>query len=67
MKTYVKPSIEVISVKTSENIADNWIKTMYTRAAEATEWVQASGAQEYNSLTDLTGSDINDPSKMPVV
>ena len=34
MKVYVKPALEVISMKTAENIADDSIiKTIYTKAA----------------------------------
>lgn len=36
MKTYMKPALEVISVKTSENIAaDTFIKSFYKKAAGA--------------------------------
>ncbi len=37
MKSYVKPALEVISMRTSENIADNEgiIATIFTKAANA--------------------------------
>lgn len=52
MKSYVKPTLEVISMRTSENIADNnIIKTIYTKAAG-----DISGTYEYIG----TGSSYND-------
>ena len=62
MKSYVKPSIEVISMKTSENIADNLFKTIYTRAVGATSsdiaYTELSGAATYNPSVDLSGSEV---------
>ena len=56
MKNYTKPSLEVISMKTSENIADNLIKSMYTKAAGDTEYGYVGSAVHYDELRDLTGS-----------
>lgn len=56
MKTYVKPTIEVISMRTSENIADNnIIKTIYTKAADATEYNTVTSGT-YSEDYDITGS-----------
>ncbi len=55
MKAYVKPSLEVISMKTSENIADgngnivaDVLASVYVKASEGTEYSYASTA-EYDS------------------
>lgn len=60
MKTYVKPTLEVISMKTTENIADNLIKTIYTRTSEATGFVMQEDAATYDATRDLQGSDISE-------
>lgn len=51
MKLYEKPSIEVISMKTAENIADDYglIKTIYTRAAGAES---TTGIGGYTQMAD---------------
>ena len=57
MKSYVKPSIEVISMRTSENIADNLIKTLYTRNAEGTYTLSDNGTgHSYVASEDITFS-----------
>ncbi len=62
MKSYVKPSIEVISMKTSENIADNLFKTIYTRAVGADSsnisYTALEGVATYNPDADINGSDV---------
>lgn len=60
MKTYVKPTLEVISMKTTENIADNLIKTIYTRTSEAAGFVMQEDAATYDATRDLQGSDISE-------
>ena len=57
MKNYTKPSLEVISMKTSENIADNLIKAMYTKAA-GDDGYAYTGSEAYNEAYDMTGSTI---------
>lgn len=64
MKLYVKPALEVISMKTSENIADDSIiKTIYTQAANSTGYTNGGFDDEsstgvYNARVDAYGSDI---------
>ena len=57
MKYYAKPSLEVISMKTSENIADNPIKTLYENVGAG--YTVVDGAQNYDSVADLGGSVVN--------
>lgn len=62
MKSYVKPALEVISMKTAENIADDSIiKTIYTQAAGATGYTNdgtlAGSTATYDAQTDAFGSD----------
>lgn len=57
MKYYAKPSLEVISMKTSENIADNPIKTLYENAGAG--YTVVAGAQNYDAVADLGGSVVN--------
>ncbi len=53
MKAYVKPALEVISMKTAENIADDSIiKTIYTKAAGQTSYETMTTA-EYNESADM--------------
>lgn len=56
MKSYVKPNLEVINMRTSENIADNFIKTIYTKAAGSTSYVENTAAGSYDSTLDIVGS-----------
>lgn len=57
MKTYTKPTLQVINMKTSENIADNdFIKTMYTKTAESNGQYQLEGLKPYDAGVDLFGS-----------
>ena len=61
MKLYEKPSIEVISMKTAENIADDsLIKTIYTRTIGATGsnggYTAMDDAGRYDSDADINGS-----------
>ena len=56
MKNYTKPSLEVISMKTSENIADNLIKTMYTKASVGSDYGYVGSAAAYDAMIDMTGS-----------
>lgn len=57
MKTYTKPTLEVINMRTSENIANNLIKTLYEKTAQSGgQYQQVSGLQEYDERTDLFGS-----------
>ena len=55
MKSYVKPALEVISVKTSENIAaDTFIKTLYTKVAGSASYTDATTATvNYASNDDI--------------
>lgn len=56
MKSYVKPSLEVISMRTSENIADNnLIKTIYTKTATDGTYANATAAS-YLESEDITFS-----------
>ena len=60
MKHYAKPSLEVISMKTSENIADNFIKTLYEDYGEG--YVRNGDAQIWDMAADLgsgNGSVVN--------
>ena len=56
MKSYVKPTLEVISMRTSENIADNnIIKTIYTKTEVSGNYGNAkTGA--YVASEDVTFS-----------
>lgn len=55
MKSYVKPALEVISVKTSENIAaDTFIKTLYTKVAGGTTYTDAT----YETVNYASNDDI---------
>lgn len=56
MKSYVKPTLEVISMKTSENIADNIIKTLYTRTSETSGFTLNATGGTYNEELDIIGS-----------
>ena len=58
MKIYKKPTLEVISMKTSENIAaNNLIKTIYVKAAQGSGmYVAQDGLQAYDPTKDLNGS-----------
>ena len=57
MKAYVKPTIEVISMRTSENIADNnIIKTIYTKTEVGGTYNQNLEGGTYSSTTDIVGS-----------
>lgn len=58
MKIYKKPTLEVISMKTSENIAaNNIIKTVYVRAAQASGYVVDQSANTaYDPYADMNGS-----------
>ena len=57
MKSYVKPALEVISMKTAENIADeSLIKTIYTRASGETGYTYTEVAY-YDAKSDAFGSD----------
>lgn len=60
MKSYVKPTLEVISMKTTENIADNLIKTIYTRTNDTEGYVMQSDAATYDAVRDLKGSNVNE-------
>lgn len=60
MKYYAKPSLEVISMKTSENIADNAIKTLYENFGDG--YVRNASAQTWDMAADLgsgNGSVVN--------
>ena len=57
MKSYVKPTLEVINMRTSENIADNFIKTIYTKTASSNgTYVQNTVAGSYSTDLDIVGS-----------
>lgn len=55
MKSYVKPALEVISMRTSENIADNEgiIATIFTQAANNAGYTNTSGTTITMSEADL--------------
>ena len=59
MKSYVKPSIEVISMRTSENIANNLIKTLYTKSSASGTYVLSEGGKAYVAAEDITFSNAN--------
>ncbi len=56
MKTYTKPTLEVINMRTSENIANNLIKTLYEKTQSGGQYQQMEGLQNYDSSVDLYGS-----------
>lgn len=56
MKSYVKPNLEVINMRTSENIADNFIKTIYTKASTGGSYELRNTAATYDSTLDIVGS-----------
>lgn len=58
MKIYKKPTLEVISMKSSENIANNSvIKTMYVKAAKNDGYVVSTdGLEAYDPYADMNGS-----------
>lgn len=56
MKSYVKPTLEVINMRTSENIADNFIKTIYTKAAGESTYTLVDKAGSYSTDLDIVGS-----------
>lgn len=56
MKSYVKPAIEVISMRTSENIADNIIKTIYTKNTSEGTFFDTVSDGYYSDALDITGS-----------
>ena len=58
MKTYTKPSIEVISVKTTENIAANNYKTIYKKALNGSTYARERIAS-FSTKDDLKGSSQN--------
>ncbi len=63
MKAYVKPTIEVINMKTAESIADDTlIKTIWTKAAsvdgQPAAWTQQADDAVYNPAIDHTGSTV---------
>ncbi|MBQ6999160.1 MAG: hypothetical protein IJN62_05170 [Clostridia bacterium] len=53
MKSYVKPALEVISMKTSENIADNLIKTIYTQMTTGAGYSYTSTDVAYDESADM--------------
>ncbi len=52
MKSYVKPALEVISMKTSENIADNLIKTIYTQMTTGDGYTIANETTDIGAAYD---------------
>lgn len=52
MKTYVKPSLEVISMKTTENIAANNYKTIYKSALSGSTYARQAIAN-FSETSDL--------------
>lgn len=58
MKTYTKPSIEVISMKTTENIAANNYKTIYKKAVDGSTYARQTIAK-FSKINDLKGSTPN--------
>lgn len=55
MKTYLKPSLEVISMKTTENIAANHYKTIYQKALGGNTYARQTIAK-FASNNDLKTS-----------
>ncbi len=57
MRVYKKPTLEVISMRTSENIADSFIKNVYVKVAQGDGYsYDATRNEVYDPSRDLAGS-----------